>query len=97
MTKIKRMTYTKDSGEVSEREVIIVASPRDKYLVYDVTKLTEAEKGWLLKYMKEIDTYRDETFEELKSITGIRQNALWRSFKPEGIEWETENEIQTTE
>lgn len=90
--KIKRMTYTKDNGEVSRRAVIVISAPRDNYLCYDITNIGEKERKILEHYLDSIDVYRDETFEELKSITGIRQNALWRSFKPEGIEWEKDND-----
>ena len=91
--KIKHMKYTKDSGKVSERDVLIVSAPRDNYLCYDVTSLDENERIILKHYLDSIEVYRDETFEELKSITGIRQSNLWRSFKPGGIEWEIEDEI----
>lgn len=90
--KIKSMTYTKESGEVSNRDVIIVSAPRENYLCYDVTKLDDKERGMLIHYLDSIEAYRDETFAELKSVTGIRQNALWRSFKPGGIEWDKEND-----
>jgi uncharacterized membrane protein YvbJ len=93
MTKIKRMTYTKDNGDVSEREVIVVSAPKENYLVYDVSKLNDEERKFLLHYLDSIDAYRDETFAELTSVTGIRQTSLWRSFKPGGIEWEQEDEI----
>jgi hypothetical protein len=91
--KIKRMVYTKDNGDISTREVIVVSAPRENYLVYDVTKLSEDQVKILLHYLNSIEEYREETFAELASVTGIRQNALWRSFKPGGIEWETEDEI----
>lgn len=87
--KIKHMTYTKDNGEVSEREVIVVSAPRDNYLCYDVTKLDDNGKKMLEHYLNSIETYRQETFAELTSVTGIRENTLWRSFKPKGIEWST--------
>ena len=89
--KIKSMVYTKENGEESNRDIIVVSAPRDNYLVYDVTKLNEKEREILLHYLDSIESYRDETFAELTSVTGIRQNALWRSFKPEGIKWITED------
>lgn len=86
--KIRSMTYTKDNGDVSEREVIVVSSPRENYLVYDVTKLNEKQRELLEHFIDSIDTYTDATWSELTSVTGIRQNNLWRSFKPGGINWE---------
>ena len=93
MAQIKRMTYTKDNGEASTSDVIVVSAPRENYLVYDVSKLDEKLQGWLIKYLEEIEQYREDTFAELTSLTGIRQSNLWRSFKPEGIEWDKGNEI----
>ena len=86
------MTYTKDSGEVSERDVVVVSAPRENYLCYDITNLDDNERTILKHYLDSIEVYREETFEELKSITGIRLNALWRSFKPGGIEWGHEDD-----
>lgn len=92
MTQIKSMTYTKDNGDVSERDVVVISSPRENYLVYDVTSLSQDERTMLLHYLESIEAYRDETMEELKSVTSIRQEKLWRSFKPDGIKWKTEEE-----
>jgi len=91
--KIKSMTYTKDNGEVSTRDIVIVSAPRENYLVYDVSKLNDEERKLLTHYLDSIEQYRTETFAELTSVTGIRENALWRSFKPGGIEWNKEDEI----
>ena len=87
MTKIKSMTYTKDNGEVSERDIIVVSAPRDNYLCYDVTELSKEERAVLAHYLHSIDGFIEETFAELTSITGIRREKLWRSFKPGGIQW----------
>lgn len=96
MSKTRRMYYTKASGEKSMRDIIIVSRPRDNFLCYDVSNLTEDQLKYLEAALAEIEVYRTECMNEFEDVTGIKQNALWRSFKPEGIEWETEDEIQTT-
>ena len=88
MTKIKSITYTKDNGEVSERDVIVVSAPRENYLCYDVSGLSKDERNVLIHYLNTIDEYIDETFAELTSITGVRREKLWRSFKPANIKWD---------
>lgn len=84
---IKSITYTKDNGEVSERDIIVVSGPKENYLCYDVTKLSVEEREILQHYLDSIEQYREDTMAELTSVTGIRQNTLWRSFKPSGIQW----------
>ena len=41
--KIRRFTYTKDNGEVSERLAVIVSEPRKNYLVYDISSFEPQE------------------------------------------------------
>jgi hypothetical protein len=87
MSKVKSMTYTKDNGEVSQREVIVVSPPRDLYLVYDVSKLTESQIQHLQSVLEEIDIYRNDCIADWEQETGLKQSSLWRSFKPGGINW----------
>ena len=85
--KIKRMVYTKDNGDMSNRIVVIVSEPREHYLTYDISSFTEQEIAMFEHYLKSIEDFRAETFAEFEDITGKKVNALWRSFKPGGIEW----------
>jgi hypothetical protein len=87
---IKQMSYTKANGDISDREVIVVSAPKVNYLVYDVSKLSATDREILVDMLAELDTYRDEAFAEFEKLTGIKQSSLWRSFKPEGIEWTDE-------
>jgi len=91
--KIRRFTYTKDNGDVSDRIAIIVSSPRKNYLVYDVTNFTDNEIRLLQDAIEEADEYRSDCISEFEAITGKQLNRLWRSFKPGGIEWTEGNEI----
>jgi hypothetical protein len=86
------MTYVKDNGDISIREVIVISEPRDNYLMLDVSKLSNNEVNLLLEAYKVIDKYRDDALGEFERVTGIKQNSLWRSFKPEGVEWNKEDE-----
>jgi len=91
---IRTMRYTKDNGEVSTRQVIVVSNPREHYLMYDVGKLSEKELEVLTMALEQIDEYRENAIADFELLTGKQQASLWRrSFKPEGIEWITENEI----
>jgi len=89
---IRTMQYTKANGDVSTRQVIVVANPKDNYLMYDVTKLTEKELQVLQEALTQIDEFRDNAIADFELLTGIKQASLWRTFKPEGIEWEQEDD-----
>ena len=93
MTKLKCMKYTKDNGETSIREVIPVSAPRENYLVYDVSKMSQEHREILLTALRQVEEYRDNAIADFELLTGIKQSSLWRSFKPGGIEWEIEDEI----
>jgi hypothetical protein len=88
MNKLRYFTYTKDNGEISDRAGIIVAAARDNTLMYDVSKLTDKQKRYLVEVIIEAETYRDDCLADFEAETGIKLNSLWRSFKPGGINWE---------
>ena len=90
ITRTKHMLYTKENGEQSERLVIVVSAPKINYLVYDVTKLEQTDINVLLDALSQADEYRENALKDFELITGIQQRNLWRSFKPEGIEWTDE-------
>ena len=91
--KIRRMTYTKDNGEVSDRLVAVVAEPKDNYLCYDISDFTHEEITMFHHYLESVEVYREETLKEFEDITGKKVSSLWRSFKPGGIEWIEDNDI----
>ena len=84
---VKSFTYTKDNGDVSERTAIVISQPRQNYLVYDVSKLTQDQIFNLLEALDEIDECRNHVIKIFEDMTGIKESTLWRSFKPDGIEW----------
>lgn len=90
--KIKSMVYTKDSGDKSERDVIVVSAPRNNYLCYDVTNLSYEDREVLISALYEAETCRDNCIADFELVTGQRQSTLWRSFKPEGIDWVLDND-----
>lgn len=89
---IRTMQYTKANGEVSTRQVIVVSNPKENYLMYDVSKLTEKELQVLQEALKQTEEFRDNAIADFELLTGIKQASLWRTFKPEGIEWEQEDD-----
>lgn len=91
--KIKTVQYTKANGDTSTRQIVVVSEPRDYYLVYDVSKLSAKQMEVLELALNQTEEFRDSAMKDFELLTGLTQNSLWRSFKPEGIEWNTENEI----
>lgn len=91
--KIKRMQYTKDNGEVSNRLVVVVAEPKDNYLCYDISNFKDDEIRMLEHFLEAIEEYRNDTLLEFEDVTGIKINTLWRSFKPTGIEWDHKDDF----
>lgn len=84
---LRPMTYTKDNGEVSDRQILVVFEPRDNYLVYDVTKLSDEHLEVLVEALAMVEEYRDNALADFELLTGVQINSLWRSFKPGGISW----------
>lgn len=84
---VRLMTYTKDSGEATNREVLVVSSPRDNYLTYDVSDLSDDHLEVLLEALTIADDCRENALKDFELITGIKVNSLWRSFKPGGVDW----------
>jgi hypothetical protein len=81
------MQYTKDNGDISERYVVVVSDPRKNYLCYDVSEFKDEELKMFKHYLDSIEQYQGDTLTEFEDVTGIKISSLWRSFKPEGIEW----------
>jgi len=92
MSKVQFMRYTKDSGDSSERKVIVVSRPRKNYLMYDVSGISEEALDTLLDAMNMNEEYQENCMLDFETLTGVKQSSLWRSFKPEGVEWMTEDD-----
>lgn len=91
---IRTMQYTKANGDKSIRKVIVVSSPKENYLMYDVSKLSEKEIQVLQEALDQTEEFRENAMADFELLTGIKQASLWRTFKPEGIEWEQEDETE---
>ena len=89
--KTKTVEYTKANGDKSTRHIVVVAEPRDFYLVYDVSKLSLQQLEVLELALTQIEEFRDSAMKDFELVTGVSQASLWRSFNPDGIQWE-ENE-----
>lgn len=89
---IRDLRYTKTNGEVSRRKVVVVSNPREHYLVYDVSNFSDSELEVLQSALEKTEEFRNNAMQDFELLTGIKQNSLWRSFKPEGVEWITEND-----
>lgn len=86
-TELRPMTYTKDNGDISDRQILVVSEPRENYLVYDVTKLSDEHLEILVEALAMVEEYRDNALADFELLTGTKINSLWRSFKPGGIDW----------
>ena len=90
--KIRHMVYTKNNGDTTQRVVAVISEPRENYLTLDLSKLTSDEIMYLKKLEDSVVDFREECYTEFEEVTGHKISSLWRSFKPEGIEWVTEND-----
>ena len=90
--KIRRMIYTKDNGDSSHRLVAVISEPRENFLALDLSKLTSDEVMYLKRLEDSVIDFRDECYTEFEDVTGHKISSLWRSFKPGGIEWVTEDD-----
>lgn len=89
MGKIQNMRYTKDNGESKERKVIVISRPRQNYLMYDVSELSDEALRLLTEAIEISDECRENSMADFELITGVEEKDLWRAFKPDGIEWTT--------
>jgi hypothetical protein len=78
-TIVREFTYTKDSGETSERKCIEISAPRKNYLMLDVTKLSEEELAEVVDAIDFADSARDDIMATVSDLVA------WKTFKPEGM------------
>lgn len=86
--KLKRFFYTKNSGDESDRNCLVVSNPRQNYLMLDVSNLTPEQVDELCNIFDTIEDEKSELLQGWEEEHGVSINSLWRSFKPEGIEWQ---------
>lgn len=84
--RICNFTYTKDSGDVSQRRVLMLSEPHKHYLGLDLSNLSDdgidkEDLETLLTGLEELESERNMLIQRL----GFGRR--WRQFKPEGIEW----------
>ena len=74
---VQKATYTKDNGEVSDREIIVLSRPVTNIMALDVTKLDDHSKlalsGFITKQKEDLNA-------KLKEL-----GAEWKAFKPDGL------------
>ena len=92
--KVETVEFTKANGDKSTRHIVVVSQPRAIYLVYDVSKLSLKELDVLELALTQTEEFRDSAMKDFELLTGVSQASLWRSFNPEGIEWEQEDETR---
>ena len=88
--KTQTARYTKDSGEISDRELIIVSKPRENYLAYDVSNLEPDVVLEFVECLNIIEQVREEVLSDFERISGVNVGSLWRSFKPGGLKFTNE-------
>lgn len=74
---VKKATYTKENGEVSDREVIILTTASDCHMCLDVSKLDDHAKQGLSGFLQKQKVERDAKIKEL--------GAQFKQFKKHGF------------
>ena len=52
---IKHFTYTKASGEQSDRKAVIMKSPQTNFLMLDLTQMDEVQINTILDHLDKIE------------------------------------------
>lgn len=76
---MRKMRYTKDNGDVSERLVLVMSKPQKNYLTIDFSEWEPEDVSEFMDQLNELDKQRSMLLEAA--------NVKWRNFKPENIEW----------
>lgn len=76
-------TYTKESGDVSERVACVVSKPKPNYLMIDCTQLSEAERDVVEEIVLEYNEAMSAAWSNLQSQ--LPKPGLIKSFKTEGV------------
>lgn len=81
-------TYTKDSGEQSNRTVVVLSNPSKNVMTLDLSELTPEE---LESFKEDYAALRErQNFEFQELLIGYGLSNSFRQFKPEGISNEEE-------
>jgi hypothetical protein len=70
---IEQITYTKDDGSASNREIIVMSKPQANIMAIEVSELSQEQRDT-------IQTTLRRHAEELKAL-----NVAWKQFKPVNI------------
>lgn len=80
---VNKFTYTKPTGDVSDREVFIISVPNDMYFGIDISEYSEEEKEAYAEALNDIyEEYNVLLKEEIKQL-GLSSN--YRNFKADRI------------
>lgn len=72
---VRKIKYTKDSGDVSEREVIIMSEPHTNVMAIDLSGLSA----------EQVKLIQDELREHAESMKAL--GVAWKSFKPNNLQF----------
>lgn len=79
---VTAVTYTKASGEESDRDIVVMSEPVDQYKVLDVTDMTEEQRtqlrALLLSHKEALATF-------LASVPTEDKRPRWKNFNPAGL------------
>lgn len=84
MLKLNKFKYTKDSGEVSERTVIVTVEPTKNLSGIDISEMEDHSQ--VVALLEEIEAANKEHLEKLKELyKKYDVQYRYRQFKPENI------------
>lgn len=78
------VTYTKDNGETSDRDIIVISEPIDQYKALDVTDLTVEQRHTLQAILKE---HKAGLEGFLSTIPTADHKPRWKNFKQAGLQF----------
>jgi len=92
---IKEFCYKKADGTESDREVIVLSSPRDSYMALDISQFEEDEKDYYVAEYAKIEAEFSQRLEELfkernAKIKELGLGSCFRQFKKDRILEESE-------
>ena len=70
-----KFTYTKDNGEITEREGIVLKEPRENFLMADVSDMAMSTGAYVQSWL---EAHRKVEQLFLESVDGFK----YRTFKP---------------
>lgn len=80
---LKRFTYTKDNGEATYRELVVISKPNPNFYGVEVTEMTPSEFTKFAEQYNALQTKYQAEMDTLLNDYGLKYSR--KAFKPERI------------